>query len=97
MDIIILPKNIYEINNQKVIDNEVDNIEVSAKEVAIQEEFNVIVHEETFSNETTAGDTSEGNNYKFIESDVTQTTISVEPLFCYVSIIPKYMKETIKE
>lgn len=91
MDIIILPKNIYEINNQKVIDNEVDNIEVSAKEVAIQEEFNVIVHEETFSNETTAGDTSEGNNYKFIESGVTQTTISVEPLFCYVSIIPKYM------
>ena len=51
MAIIIPSKNIYEINNQKVVDNEVDNIEVNAKSVLDVSEYDVTVYEQDIVNE----------------------------------------------
>ena len=48
MAIIIPSKNIYEINNQKVVDNEVDNIEVSAKRIEETKDFSVNVYNNDF-------------------------------------------------
>ena len=48
MAIIIPSKDIYEINNQKVVDNEVDNIEVEAKNVVPSNEFDTSVYNENF-------------------------------------------------
>lgn len=48
MAIIIPSKNIYEINNQKVVDNEVDNIEVSAKRIEETKDYSVNVYNNDF-------------------------------------------------
>lgn len=46
MAIIIPSKNIYEINNQKVVDNEVDNIKVSAKNAVPDNHYSETVYNE---------------------------------------------------
>ena len=48
MAIIIPSKNIYGINNQKVVDNEVDNIEVSAKRIEETKDYSVNVYNNDF-------------------------------------------------
>ena len=47
MAIIISSKNIYEINNQKVVDNEIDNIEVNAKGINQGIKYNTEVYNES--------------------------------------------------
>lgn len=48
MSIIIPAKNIYEINDQKVIDNEVDNIEVTVKDVSLSTKYSETVFHEVY-------------------------------------------------
>ena len=91
MAIIIPSKDIYEINNQKVVDNEVDNIDVSVKQVDVQEEFGVVVHRETFSNSTQQDEIVERYNLLSIEEEQQQTSITTQVAYSYVSILPNYM------
>lgn len=48
MAIIIPSKDIYEINNQKVVDNEVDNVEVDAKRIEEIRDYSVNVYNNDF-------------------------------------------------
>ena len=91
MAIKIPSKDIYEINNQKVVDNEIDNIEIQQKNFNTKKEYSVLVYKESFSNEIVAGDEQESSGYRFLEDGATNTEITTNVAYSIVFIDPKYM------
>lgn len=90
MAIIIPSKDIYEINNQKVVDNEVDNVEVGAKNVVSKNEYGVTVYsEDIFNAEKTTS--SEQDFDADFNAEVTQAQWAVVGL----QVFSEYRTKTI--
>lgn len=95
MAIIIIPsKDIYEINNQKVVDNEVDNIEVGVKNVSVARKYSETVFHDTYSTEKQYE--YEVSIDKDLEGDIAKHSDDAVGVFNYVEYNShKYIDEEI--
>ena len=92
MAIIIPSKNIYEINNQKVVDNEVDKIEVSAKNASIISDTKIVYNERINSS---AKDDDKQSHYTHNERTISGMGTQNYTAVAYVEETPKYDTVTI--
>lgn len=81
MSIVIPAKDIYEIDNQKIVDNEVYNIEVAVVNPQKNNEYNVVVFNDTYSASIERQESVENNNLAYLIGKNGNDAIGH---FCYV-------------
>lgn len=87
MAIIIPSKDIYEINNQKVVDNEVDNVEFAAKNPSIISDTKIVYDEKINADPI---DDEKQSEYTYEQVEVAPLGVAPQTAFAYVEETPKY-------